>query len=140
MKQSMDYFNSKNFKGTTVADIRSKVEEALKKEGFGVLTEIDIQATMKQKLDKDYLPHLILGACNPVFADKVLSVDQHISLMLPCNVSIRALGNDEVEVAMINPLEVMKAINNPIIEEYAKEVSEKLNNALNGISGDHKVT
>lgn len=126
----MDYFNLKNINGATVADIRSKVEEALKTEGFGVLTEIDIQATMKKKLGKDYLPHLILGACNPVFADKVLSVDQHISLMLPCNVSIRALGNGVVEVAMINPLEAMKAINNPIIEEYAREVSEKLSRAL----------
>lgn len=129
----MDYFNSKNIKGTTVADIRSKVEEALKTEGFGVLTEIDIQATMKKKLDKDYLPHLILGACNPVFADKVLSVDQHVSLMLPCNLTIRALENDEVEVAMINPLEAMKAINNPAIEEYAREVSEKLNRVLGNI-------
>jgi len=129
----MDYFNSKNIKDTTVAKIRSKVEEALKTEGFGVLTEIDIQATMKKKLDKDYLPHLILGACNPVFADKVLSVDQHISLMLPCNVTIRALGNEEVEVAMINPLEAMKAINNPIIEVYAREVGEKLNKVLENI-------
>ena len=129
----MDYFNSKNIKGATVANIRSKVEEALKAEGFGVLTEIDLQATMKKKLDKDYLPHLILGACNPVFADKVLAVDQHISLMLPCNVSIRALGNEEVEVAMINPVEVMKAIDNPVIEEYAKEVSAKLSRALGTI-------
>ena len=129
----MEYFNSKTFKGTTVAGIRSKVEEALKSEGFGVLTEIDIQATMKKKLDKDYLPHLILGACSPVFADKVLSVDQHISLMLPCNVSIRSLENEEVEVAVINPLEAMKAINNPIIEAYAIEVSEKLKKALGNI-------
>ncbi len=129
----MDYFSSKIIKGTTVANIRAKVEEALKTEGFGVLTEIDIQATMKKKLDKDYLPHLILGTCNPVFADKVLSVDQHISLMLPCNVTIRALENEEVEVAMINPLEAMKVINNPTIEEYAKEVGEKLNKALDNI-------
>jgi len=129
----MDYFNSKNIKGTTVADTRSKVEEALKTEGFGVLTEIDLQATMKKKLGKDYLPHLILGACNPVFADKVLSVDQHISLMLPCNVSIREMANGAVEVAMINPLEAMKSINNLIIEGNAKEVSEKLNRALNNI-------
>ncbi|MFT6826986.1 MAG: hypothetical protein ACI9Z3_000159 [Roseivirga sp.] len=126
----MDYFNSKNIKGTTVAEIRSKVEDALKSEGFGILTEIDIQATMKEKLDKDYLPHLILGACNPVFADKVLSVNQHISLLLPCNVTIRALGNEVVEVAMINPLEAMETIGSPIIESYAREVSEKLNKAL----------
>jgi uncharacterized protein (DUF302 family) len=113
----MNYFNSKNITGTTVTAIRSKVEDALKAEGFGVLTEIDIQATMKKKLDKDYLPHLILGACNPVFADKVLSVDQHISLMLPCNVTIRQIENNVVEVAIINPLEAMKVIGNSIIEE-----------------------
>lgn len=129
----MNYYHSKTFVGTTVTDIRSKVEEALKTEGFGVLTEIDIQATMKKKLDKDYLPHLILGACNPVFADKVLSVDQHISLMLPCNVTIREVGDDVVEVAVINPLEAMKAIDNPIIEDYAKEVNEKLNLVLENI-------
>lgn len=126
----MSYFNSKNITGTTVMAIRSKVEEALKSEGFGVLTEIDIQATMKKKLDKDYLPHLILGACNPIFADKVLTVDQHISLMLPCNVTIRQLENNEVEVAIINPLEAMKNIGNSIIENYANEVNEKLNRVL----------
>ncbi|MFT6036701.1 MAG: hypothetical protein ACJAT1_002083 [Marivirga sp.] len=129
----MDYFNAKNIEGTTVTAIRTRVEEALKAEGFGVLTEIDIQATMKKKLDKDYLPHLILGACNPVFADKVLSVDQHISLMLPCNVTIREIGNKEIEVAFINPLEAMKTVDNPVIEAYAKEVSEKLNTALKSV-------
>ena len=129
----MNYYNSKNITGTTVTAIRSKVEDALKAEGFGVLTEIDIQATMKKKLDKDYLPHLILGACNPVFADKVLSVDQHISLMLPCNVTIRQVENNEVEVAIINPLEAMKVIGNPIIENYANEVNEKLNRVLANI-------
>ena len=98
-----------------------------------MLTEIDIQATMKKKLDKDYLPHLILGACNPVFADKVLSVDQHIRLMLPCNVTIRQVENNEVEVAIINPLEAMKVIGNPIIENYANEVNEKLNRVLANI-------
>lgn len=128
----MDYFNSKNITGTVTA-IRPKVEEALKAEGFGVLTEIDIQATMKKKLDKDYLPHLILGACNPVFADKVLSVDQHISLMLPCNVTIREIENGKVEVAIINSLVAMKVIENPTIEEYASEVNEKLNRVLENI-------
>ncbi len=126
----MDYFHSKTISGSTIADTRSKVEEALKSEGFGVLTEIDIQATMKKKLDKDYLPHLILGACNPVFADKVLSVDQHISLMLPCNVTIRELENKEIEVAIVNPLEAMKVIGDSTIESYAKEVDQKLNEVL----------
>ena len=129
----MDYFNSKNIIGSTMIATRLKVEEALKTEGFGVLTEINLQATMKIKLDKDYLPHLILGACNPVFADKVLSVDHHISLMLPCNVSIRMLDDEAIEVAIVNPLEAMKSIRNPLIEEYAAEVSEKLNRVLDNI-------
>lgn len=129
----MSYFYSKNIKGTTVTAMRSKVEEALKTEEFGVLTEIDMQATMKKKLDKDYLPHLILGACNPVFADKVLSVDQHISLMLPCNVTIRELANGEIEVAIINPLEAMKVIENPTVENYAIEINTKLERVLDNI-------
>ena len=79
------------------------------------------------------MPHLILGACNPVFADKVLSVDQHISLMLPCNVTIRQVENGDVEVAIINPLEAMKVVDNPIIEDFAKEVNEKLNRVLENI-------
>jgi uncharacterized protein (DUF302 family) len=126
----MNYFESKIMTNTTINAVRINVEKALKEQGFGVLTEIDIQATMKKKLNKAYLPHLILGACNPVFADKVLSVDQHISLMLPCNVTIRELENTTIEVAVINSLEAMKSIDNPMIEEYAKEVSEKLNLAL----------
>lgn len=129
----MDYFHSKNIRESTMTATRLKVEEALKNEGFGVLTEIDLQATMKKKLDKDYLPHLILGTCNPVFADKVLTVDQHISLMLPCNVTIREMENGEVEVAIINPFEAMRVIGNPVIAKYAEEVGEKLNRVLENI-------
>jgi uncharacterized protein (DUF302 family) len=129
----MDFYKSKTIEGSTMTATRLKVEEALKMEGFGVLTEIDIQATMKKKLDKDYLPHLILGACNPDFADKVLSVDQHISLMLPCNVSIRELGEDVIEVAVINPLEAMKAIGNKEVEEFASAVNVKLVRALENV-------
>lgn len=129
----MNYFNSKTLENTTVEQVRTIVEEALKNEGFGVLTEINIQAIMKKKLDKDYLPHIILGTCNPAFADKVLSVDQNISLMLPCNVTIRQLQNGAIEVAIINPLETMKVIGNSTIEDYAQEVNEKLNRVLNQI-------
>lgn len=129
----MDYFNSKNIVGSTMTTTRLKVEEALKTEGFDVLTEINIQATMKMKLDRDYLPHLILSVLNPVFADKVLSIDQHGSLMLPYNVSIRELDNEAIEVAIISPIEAMKTVDNPVIKMYAKEVSEKLNRVLDNI-------
>ncbi|MFP5470668.1 MAG: DUF302 domain-containing protein [Bacteroidia bacterium] len=129
----MNYYHSKKLSGTTVEGIRPKVEEALKAEGFGVLTEIDIQATMKKKLDKDYLPHLILGACNPVYADKVLSVEPTISTMLPCNVTLRQLENGEIEIAIINPLTAMSAVGNSNLEVFAKEVNEKLIKVLNNI-------
>lgn len=129
----MKYYNSKIINGTTVAAIRPKVEEELKKEGFGVLTEIDIQATMKKKLDKDYLPHLILGACNPSYADKVISIEPTISTMLPCNVTLRDLGDGNVEVAVIDPSVAMGAIGNTALETPAKEVQEKLMNVLKNI-------
>ncbi len=129
----MKYYNSKIVTGTTIEGIRPKVEEELKKQGFGVLTEIDIRATMKKKLNKDYLPHVILGACNPVYADRVLSIEPAISTMLPCNVTLRELGNGDVEIAMMAPAEAMRAVGNTELEAAAVEVQEKLMTALNGI-------
>ncbi|MBP9186564.1 MAG: DUF302 domain-containing protein [Bacteroidia bacterium] len=129
----MKYYNSKTIVGTTLVAIKPKVEEELKKQGFGVLTEIDLQATMKKKLDKDYLPHVILGACNPVYADKVLSIEPTIATMLPCNVTIRELGNGDVEVAMIAPAIAMSAVGNDLLAQAANEVQEKLNEVLNNI-------
>lgn len=129
----MKYCNIKVIAGTTVPAIRPIVEEALKTEGFGVLTEIDIQATMKKKLDKDYLPHIILGACNPAYADNVLSIDPNISTMLPCNVTIRELANGEIEIATIDPLAAMGAVGNKALEVFAKEVNDKLLRVLNAV-------
>ena len=129
----MKYYNSRIINGTTIVALRPMIEEELQKEGFGVLTEIDIQATMKKKLDKDYLPHVILGACNPVYADKVLSIEPSISTMLPCNVTLRELGNGNVEVAVIDPSAAMGAVGNPALEAPAKEVQEKLMNFLNSL-------
>ena len=132
----MNYYYAVKIVGTTVSTIRPIVEEALKTEGFGVLTEIDMQATMKKKLDKDYLPYLILGACNPVYADKVLSVDPNIGLMLPCNVTIRELETGEIEIAAIDPLAAMGAVGNKDLEGPASEVNEKLLRVLNAIKNN----
>jgi uncharacterized protein (DUF302 family) len=129
----MNYYNSKIISNTTVAAIRPKVEAELKKEGFGVLTEIDLQATMKKKLNKDYLPHLILGACNPVYADKVISIEPTISTMLPCNVTLRELTNGDVEIAIVDPSAAMGAVGNANLETPAAEVQEKLITVLNNI-------
>lgn len=122
----MKHYKSKIIKGVSVNEIRPKVEEELKKVGFGVLTEINIQKVMKEKLDKDYLPHIILGACSPVYADKILSVDPSISTLLPCNVTLRDLGDGNVEVATMNIMEVMKVVNNKDAVGIAKEVQGKL--------------
>jgi uncharacterized protein (DUF302 family) len=126
----MKYFKSITVTGTNIGKLRATVEEELKMEGFGVLTEIDLQATMKKKLNKDYPPHLILGACNPVYADKVLSIDPNISAMLPCNVTLRELEDGKVEVAAIDPLAAMGTVGNPSIEGLAKEINDKLDKVL----------
>jgi uncharacterized protein (DUF302 family) len=129
----MNYYNSKIIAQTTITAIRPKVEEELKKEGFGILTEIDLQATMKKKLNKDYLPHIILGACNSEYADKVLTIEPSISTMLPCNVTLRELENGDVEIAMIAPSVAMGAIGNAALAEAANEVDIKLSTVLNNI-------
>ena len=129
----MKHYQSKIVKGVSVDEIRPKVEEELKKVGFGVLTEINIQKVMKEKLDKDYLPHVILGACSPVYADKILSVDPSISTLLPCNVTLRDMGDGNVEVATMNIMEVMKIVDNENAVGIAKEVQERLAMVLKNI-------
>jgi uncharacterized protein (DUF302 family) len=129
----MTYFQAKKITGQSFAAIRTKTEAVLKAEGFGILTEIDIQSVMKKKLDKDYKPYLILGACNPVFADKVLQAEPNIGALLPCNVTIRETETGEIEVAIMDPSEAMAAVQNPEIEPLADEVREKLMRALKAI-------
>jgi uncharacterized protein (DUF302 family) len=129
----MNYYHSKIVKEKSFDAVRNVVEAALKDNGFGVLTEIDFQATMKKKLDKDYLPHVILGACNPTYADKVVSIEPHISTMLPCNVTIRELENGDIEVAAIDPAAAMGVVENDELVQHAKEVNEMLKNVLTAI-------
>jgi len=129
----MDYYNIKSIPGANFEDIKAKVITGLQDEGFGVLTEIDLKAIMKKKLDKDYLPHTILGACNPVYADKVLQIEPNISAMLPCNVTIKENTNHAIEIATINPVAAMGSVNNKEIILLAQEVQEKLTKMLNGI-------
>lgn len=126
----MTYYNSKTVKAEDINEVRTQVEAALKEEGFGILTEIDIQATMKKKLDKAYPPYLILGACNPVFADKVLQAEPHIGVLLPCNVIIRETGSKLYEVSAMDPAAAMSAVENKNIEPLAGEVGEMLNRML----------
>ena len=129
----MNYYNSVTIKNKSFDQIKSDVTAALQTEGFGVLTEIDLQATMKKKLNKDYLPHIIMGACNPVYADKVLQIESNISTMLPCNVTIKELTSGGIEVATINPSAAMGSINNKEVVPIANEVQEKLMRVLSAI-------
>jgi uncharacterized protein (DUF302 family) len=122
----MTYHISKTIAKQDFYELKEKITEALKSEGFGVLTEIDIQATMKKKLDKDYKPFLILGACNPGYADQVLSIDPNMSALLPCNVSLTELENGDIEISAVDPVAAMASLGNPLIEPLAKEVQEKL--------------
>lgn len=126
----MKYYTSKTIEAPDMATAREKIETALKTEGFGILSVIDLQATLKAKLNKDYLPHIILGACNPVYADEVLGIEPQVSTLLPCNVTLRQLENGKYEVAMISPAAAMQAVGNPKIEIFAEEVQKKLDRVL----------
>jgi uncharacterized protein (DUF302 family) len=106
------------------------VTESLKKEGFGVLTEINIQEKLKEKLDVDFRKYKILGACNPAYAYKALQQEDKIGTMLPCSVIIQELASNEIEVAAVDPLASMMAIENPDLAEIAREIKEKLERAI----------
>ena len=103
-----------------------RVSEGLKTEGFGILTEIDVKATLKNKLDVDFRNYHILGACNPTYAHKALLAEPWIGSMLPCNVVVQEFDNGDVEVAAVKPLESMQAIDNPALAEIAQIIQAKL--------------
>ena len=100
--------------------------DALKAEGFGVLTEIDVKDTLKKKLGIDLLPYKILGACNPPLAHRALTAAPEVGLLLPCNVTVRQLESGEMEVAIIDPLMLMDVIENPQLEPIATEARMRL--------------
>lgn len=107
-----------------------KITEGLSRAGFGILTEIDVKATLKKKLDVDFRKYRILGACNPPYAFKALQVEPHIGAMLPCNVIVQEYDNGEVEVAAINPLASMQAIKNDALQAIAEEIQLKLKKVI----------
>ena len=107
------------------------VTEVLKKEGFGVLTSIDIKKTLKEKIDKAFKKYTILGACNPGYAYQALSSEDKIGLMLPCNVIVEEHENGTVEVSAIDPVASMQAVSNDELGEVAVQVREALNKVIN---------
>ncbi len=107
-----------------------KVTEELQKDGFGILTEIDVKETLKKKLDVNFKPYKILGACNPPFAHKALQAEEQIGLMLPCNVIVYENDEGETTVAAIDPMASMQAVENPNLGEIADQVQSRLKSVI----------
>jgi uncharacterized protein (DUF302 family) len=129
----MGYYFNKTLTDTTFKEAVEKTTQALKKEGFGILTEIDIKTTLKKKLDVNFPNYIILGACNPPFAYKALQVEDKIGTMLPCNVIVREIANGSVEIAAVNPIASMMAIQNAALTGIAEEVRDKLKKAVSSL-------
>jgi uncharacterized protein (DUF302 family) len=127
----MSYYFSKTL-NTTFDGAIARVTDELKKEGFGVLTEIDVKETLKKKLNADFRNYKILGACNPPFAYQALQAEDKIGAMLPCNVIVQETTGG-VEVAAVDPIASMAAVENPKLAEVAKQVQAKLKKVIENL-------
>ena len=127
--QTMKYYIEKTTDASFEEAI-TRVTEELKKEGFGVLTEIDVSATLKKKIDVDFKNYRILGACNPSFAYKALSTEDKIGTMLPCNIIVQQISASQVEIAAVNPIASMQAIENDELNSVANEILAKLERVI----------
>lgn len=119
---------------TSYEDAISKVTDALKEEGFGVLTEIDVKSTLKKKLDVDFRKYVILGACNPPYAHRGLQTDLDVGLLLPCNVLVYETDDKKTYISAINPVSALEVIGNEELRKIAKEVSEKLKRVVDKVA------
>jgi len=131
----MKYYFNTTVSGNFEAIIE-KVTELLNNEGFGILTQIDIQQTLKNKLDVDFKKYKILGACNPPFAYEALQQEDKIGTMLPCNVIVQELEKNKIEVAAINPMVSMQAVKNEKLGHIAEQVSHKLKNVIKNLENE----
>ena len=117
------------------ADAVARTVDALKAEGFGVITEIDVQKTLQEKIGVTFRKYRILGACNPKLAHEALELEDKIGTILPCNVVVQELADGTVEVAAIDPVASMQAVDNPRLKDAAAEVAQKLKRAIGNIAG-----
>ncbi len=130
----MNYYFNKVVKGKSFEEAVEDVTAELKKEGFGVLTEINVKETLKKKLDVDFKKYKILGACNPQFAYKALQSEDKIGVFLPCNVIVEEHENGDIEVSAVDPIASMSAVKNESLGKLANEIQQKLMRVINQLS------
>ncbi len=118
---------------TNYEDALKRVIEALKTEGFGILTEIDMQDTFKKKLNVDFRPYKILGACNPTFAHRALTTAPEVGLLLPCNVTVVQMEDDLIQVSVVDPSVMMSVVPNDTLNQIAQEVRERLQRVMKSL-------
>jgi len=128
----MSYYFSKIL-GISFDEALVRVTEELKKEGFGILTEIDVKETMKKKMNVDFRKYKILGACNPPLAHKAMQTEDKIGTMLPCNVIVQEMSEGQIEVAAIDPVASMQAVENPKLQDVADQVRVKLKRVIDSL-------
>ena len=129
----MPYTISRSFQGADFGDIVARTKKTLADNGFGVLSEIDVKATLKNKIGEDIDDYLILGACNPAMAYRAIQLEPRVGTMLPCNVIVRSLGGGGVEVSAVDPVQSMEAIPNDDLKHVAGEVRRMLAKAVGAI-------
>lgn len=129
----MNYYFNKTLENVSFDEVLKRVSAELQKEGFGVLTEIDVRATFKKKLDVDFRNYRILGACNPHFAFKALEAEDKIGTMLPCNVIVQQISDTQIEIAAVDPLASMQAIENHHLIDIAGEIRSKLERVITNL-------
>ncbi|MBK5951920.1 DUF302 domain-containing protein [Rhodobium orientis] len=128
----MSYHISRTVTGS-FDDVVAKTREELSKEGFGVLTEIDVKATLKKKLDADFRPYLILGACNPPLAHRALTAEDKLGVLLPCNVVVQDKGEEGIEISAMDPAAAMSMIDSAEVGEVARIVRDKMEKVVNAV-------
>ncbi|WP_318348062.1 DUF302 domain-containing protein [Aquipluma nitroreducens] len=132
-QENENFYFSKIVEGS-FEDVTQKVKYALKAQGFGVITEIDMDVKIKEKLpDVEMKPYKILGVCNPSFAYKTLQIEENIGIFLPCKAVVKDIGNGKIEVVIVNPAALMGMLNKPELVSIAGEVSQKFQAALNNL-------
>lgn len=127
-----NYYFSKNVKGT-IESVTIQVKESLKAEGFSVVTEIDMDKTLKEKIDVDFKPYRILGVCNATYAYQTLQIEENIGVFLPCKMVLKQMDENTVEVVSVNPSALMQMLGNAELTRVAGQVTEKLQKVVEGL-------